>query len=93
MDAAQRRQLLAQAHHLKSRINVGKSGLTEAVVQAIRGHLEHVELLKIRLLMDDAAEVDLAGEEIARRVPCTFVGRVGHVGIFHRPSAGSEAPE
>ncbi len=88
MDPAQRRALKSQAHHLKSRMTIGKAGVNDAVIETIRKHFDHVELLKIRIIMDEAAEVDLAGGEIAARVPCEFVGRVGHVGIFHRQRDG-----
>lgn len=84
MDPAQRRALKTQAHHLKSRMTIGKAGVNNAVIETIRKHFDHVELLKIRMTMDEAAEVDLAGQEIASRVPCVFVARVGHVGIFFR---------
>lgn len=84
MDPAQRRALKTQAHHLKSRMTIGKAGVNNAVIETIRRHFDHVELLKIRMMMDEAAEVDLAGEEIAARVPCVFVARIGHVGIFFR---------
>lgn len=84
MDPAQRRTLKTQAHHLKHRMTIGKAGVNDAVIETIRRHFDHVELLKIRMTMDDAAEVDLAGEEIASRVPCEFIARVGHVGIFFR---------
>lgn len=88
MDAAQRRALKTQAHHLKHRMTVGKAGVNDAVIETIRRHFDHVELLKVRITMDEAAEVELAGAEIAARVPCEFVARVGHVGIFFRPRDG-----
>lgn len=84
MDPAQRRALKTQAHHLKHRMTIGKAGVNDAVIETIRRHFDHVELLKIRMTMDEAAEVDLAGQEIASRVPCEFIARVGHVGIFFR---------
>lgn len=88
MDPAQRRSLKSQAHHLKHRMTIGKAGVNDAVIETIRRHFDHVELLKIRMTMDEAAEVELAGDEIASRVPCVFIARVGHVGIFFRPRNG-----
>lgn len=93
MDPAQRRALKTQAHHLKHRMTIGKAGVNDAVIETIRRHFDHVELLKIRMTMDEAAEVDLAGGEIASRVPCEFIARVGHVGIFFRPRHGQSVSQ
>lgn len=90
-DAAQRRRLAVRAHHLKACLNVGRGGLTEAVLQEIRQAFGSTDLIKVRIRADNAAETDEVAAEMASRVPCHLVRRVGRVIVLYRPiMEGSE---
>jgi RNA-binding protein len=84
-----RRDLTAKAHSLEPGINVGAKGLTDAVVAQVRQALSRHELVKVRIRVDSVDEVDAAGKDLARRVPCHLVKRVGKVVILYAPKAGS----
>ena len=81
----ERRALKARAHRLKSRITVGKTGLTDSLIVQIRRALQEAELLKVRIQHPHREEVDRIAQRIAEQVPCELVGRTGFVATFYRP--------
>jgi RNA-binding protein len=84
MDAAQKRTLRSRANRLKSVMSVGKAGVTEEVIAGVRKLLESHELVKIRIVTDEPEEADAMGSELARRVPCELVGRMGRVILLYK---------
>lgn len=85
VDRALRRQLLTQANRLAAKVVVGRAGLTDAVVAQVRQVFEKIELLKVRVEAERGAEADEVGEQLAYRVPCHCLRRVGKVLILYRP--------
>ena len=45
------------------------------------------DLLKVRISTDDREECDRVAEELAARLPCQLVQRVGRVALLFRPAA------
>lgn len=82
---AARRELLRRGHSLKSQLTVGRAGLSDAFLAQVRQSFTHVDLLKIRLDGDSPAEADELAEELASRVPCHVVQRIGRVALMYRP--------
>jgi RNA-binding protein len=80
-----RRRLAGQGQRLKAKVMVGRGGATDAVVEEIRRALTHTELLKVRIEADTAAETDALANELASRVPCHLIRRVGRVALLYRP--------
>jgi RNA-binding protein len=85
----EKRHLRGLAHALKPLVQVGKSGITPAVVQAVAAALEAHELIKVRLV--EAAEMKKAAAlELAARTDSGWVGTVGHVVTLYRPQDDPE---
>jgi RNA-binding protein len=85
LDKALRKMLLAAGNRLPAKVVIGHSGLTDAVVSQVRHVFEKVELLKIRVEVEKGAEADAIGEELASRLSCHLVRRVGKVLLIYRP--------
>lgn len=87
---SERRALRARANRLKARLIVGRRRLSEPLLEEVRGELGREELIKVRLDEDDADEADRLAGELADRVPCHLVGRIGRVALlYRRPGGGS----
>ena len=78
------RKLKAAAQHLEPVVRVGKSGLTEAVLQSVEQALRARELIKIRFDHDREKRDVLAGK-IAEATGATLIMQVGKVALFYRP--------
>ena len=83
LDGHQRRHLRSLAHHLKPTVQVGKAGLTPAVLKAVDQALEAHELIKLRL-PGTKAEKREAIATLESRLGCMEVGMVGHVATIYR---------
>lgn len=58
MDKEKIYELRSQASQLKPVMNIGKNGITEAVVEEIRKHLKSSHLIKIKMLKSSREEKD-----------------------------------
>src|ERR1041384_2689046 len=68
----------------KPRPELGKGGLTEAVLQSVEQALRARELIKIRFDHDREKRDVLAGK-IAEATGATLIIQVGKVAVFYRP--------
>ena len=89
LTGAQRRHLRGLAHHLRPLVQVGRGGLSEAIVQAIDEALLAHELIKVRIVTEREQRGEWV-EEIERRLDCRSAGTVGHVVILYRPHPDPE---
>jgi len=78
LTGAQKKYLRGLAHHLKPVVQVGKSGVTEGVLESIGQALDVHELIKVKLTDPQGRKKELA-EEIAGRSGGAWVGLVGNV--------------
>lgn len=85
----QRRHLRGLAHRLEPVVQIGRQGLSDAVVAELDRALEAHELVKIRFLelRDEKAALAAAIDE---RLGAALVGTVGHVASFYRPARQRE---
>ena len=83
LDGHQRRHLRGLAHHLKPTVQVGKAGLTSAVLEAVDEALATHELIKVRLAGTKADKKE-AISTLEDRLRCAQVGMVGHVVTLYR---------
>lgn len=99
MDAEEKARLRAQAQSLTAVMNVGKSGLTDGVVEEVSRQLDEHRLLKVKLLpssREERARDDLA-EELAKRTRAELVEVRGNTAVLWRgkkpraPKPGSRA--
>ena len=80
----QRRHLRGLAHHLEPVVQVGKEGVTEAVLAAVRRALDDHELIKIKVLEGAPVDRDAAAPLLAAGAGAHVVGRVGRLVLLYR---------
>lgn len=83
---AQNRFLRGQAHGLKSLLQIGAKGLTDAVVAEVDGALEYHELIKVKVAAEDRDARDAMIGELVERSQAALVQRIGNVAVLYRPS-------
>lgn len=75
----QRSYLRALAHDMDPVVQVGKAGLSEAVVEQVREQLKAHELIKIRFAKECDVNPEQASDPLAAQVPCHVVQKAGRV--------------
>ena len=80
---AELKSLRKQAHHLRPTVFLGKDGLTETVVSALKESLDAHELIKVRFVDFKESKKDLA-RQLAMRSESELVGMIGHLAILFR---------
>jgi RNA-binding protein len=78
----QRRYLRGLANPLKALVQVGESGLSDAVIRALDDALEHHELVKVRL--QQPPDKKAIAQELAERTAAELCGLIGHTVILYR---------
>lgn len=86
IDSRQRKYLRGQAHALRAAVQVGRAGLTDAVLAQVDGELAHHELIKVRLEAEREDRAVLA-ERIAAATGSAIAGEIGRIVILYRPHA------
>lgn len=81
---AARKAMVARGHKLEPSIVVGRQGLTDMLVAQIRRAFERTDLLKVKVGVERGHDADSIGTEIAIRVPCVVVRRVGKTLLLSR---------
>jgi RNA-binding protein len=83
--------MLAASHALQPVVTVSAGNLTDAAVAQVRACFAHHELVKARIHADTGDECDVAAVELAARVPCELVRRIGRVALLYRPRTSQDA--
>ena len=83
LKASQKKNLRAQAHHLKPVVTVADKGLSESVMAEIEGALDFHELIKIKLRSDRDTRKAWA-KSIAEQCQAELVQSIGQVSCFYR---------
>ncbi len=86
---AQRRFLRGRAHALKPVVQVGNSGLTEAVALETERALHDHELIKVRARGSERAARQELFAQLAARTGSALVQQIGHVAVLYRPRPGA----
>lgn len=81
-----RRELIKRGHGLKAELSISAEEISDAAVEHVRAFLTARELGKVRIHADSAAECEAAAADLAGRVPCEVVSRVGRVVLLYRPA-------
>jgi RNA-binding protein len=79
----QRKALRGRAHRLEPIVQVGREGVTDAVVRAVDETLATHELVKVRLHEPEDKKADAAA--LAEGTRSALCGLVGHTVILYRP--------
>lgn len=76
--------LRALAHHLDPVVQLGKEGLSEAVVAAARTALETHELIKVKLPQIEKAERHALTTALATATAAHVAGEIGRVAVLYK---------
>ena len=85
LTAAMRRDLAARGNRVRATIVIGRQGVSDDVVAQLRRMFECIDLIKARVEVDRGAEADAVAKDLARRVPCHLVQRIGKVVLLYQP--------
>lgn len=83
LKGSQRKYLRGLAHKLKPVVQVGKLGLTEELLTAVREALDAHELIKLKF-MEFKDEKAALSQEIADKTDSELIGRIGNIAMFYR---------
>ena len=87
LSSKERRALAARGNRLKASVIIRADELSEATVAHVRNAFGERELLKVRISTDDREACSRAALELAKRIPCELVQRVGRVALLYRSKA------
>ncbi|WP_153733011.1 ribosome assembly RNA-binding protein YhbY [Sporosarcina obsidiansis] len=82
----QKRFLRSEAHHLQPLFQIGKSGLTEAILAQIDEALEARELLKVSILQNCEEDKTEIAERIGAFKGIEVVQVIGNTIVLYRES-------
>jgi RNA-binding protein len=80
----QRRYLRSLGHHLDALVQLGKHGLTDAVVEALDVALERHELVKVRLGTECPDDRDDVASALGPRVNAEVAQQMGRTILLYR---------
>lgn len=83
MEGYQKKYLRGLAHSFKPVVQVGQSGITGSVVDAVDAALLDHELIKVRL--HEPEDKRSLANHLARKSGAFLCGLVGHTVILYRP--------
>jgi RNA-binding protein len=81
----QRRFLRSLGHHLEPVVQVGKSGVTEAVTAAVENALVRHELIKVRCGSECPLDRDEVAATLAQALTAEVVQTLGRTLLLYRP--------
>lgn len=84
MTSKQRAYLRGLANSLQPIFQIGKSGLSDAIIKQLDDALEARELIKVHVLETAPEDVKNLGEQIASSTNCVFVQAIGSKLTFYR---------
>lgn len=79
--------LRSEAHHLNPVVQIGKSGLSETLLDQIDECLERRELIKVSLLQNTEETAKAVAEVIEETLHADVVQIIGRVLVVFRPSS------
>lgn len=82
----QRSYLKSLANKLNPSLQIGKTGLTESIIDELEVQLEHKELVKISVLENSPVLVGEIIDEILEETKAEFVQSIGSKLIIYRES-------
>ena len=86
LKSIQRSHLKGLAHDLKPTAQMGKNGLTEAVVQTISRALDDHELIKVKFISHKEEREELS-RTLAERTGSELVALIGNIAILYRQAS------
>ncbi len=87
LNGKQVRQLRAIAHNLDPALQIGKNGITDAVVRQAHDSLEAHEIIKCATQSNSPLATMDTGCELAERLKASLVQVIGHRFVLYRPTS------
>ncbi len=84
LSGAQRRYLRAQGHRLKPLVFIGRGGITDGVVDAVRDALDSHELIKISVPADGAKSRNEMGNTLSTMSGSHVAQTIGRIILLFR---------
>ena len=84
LDAAQKKKLKQDAHHLKPVIRIGQKGISDALISETDACLERHELIKVHVAGEERGERAALAAELTTRTGAELVHKIGKVFILYR---------
>jgi len=80
------KELKQKAKSLEPSVRIGKSGLTESIIDEIKIHLKKKNLVKVKLLKSSIQGKDkkAVARELAEKTSSVLVDRVGFVVVLYK---------
>ncbi|MFS0575291.1 ribosome assembly RNA-binding protein YhbY [Sporosarcina sp. 179-K 3D1 HS] len=82
----QKRFLRSEAHHLQPVFQIGKSGLTDAVIAQIEEALEAKELIKVNILQNCDEDKNEIAAKLEAREGLEIVQVIGNMLVLYKES-------
>lgn len=79
-----KRQLKAMASQMPSVVQIGKEGLSNAVIDSARAAITARELIKIHVLNNANLDAKETAEEMANMLGAELIQVIGHYGILFK---------
>ena len=89
LSSSQRSHLRRNAHQLEPVVLIGKNGVTDGTIEAVKKALNARELIKIKF-RDFKDNKQSISDEIAASAKCQIVGMIGHTVILFRQISDHE---
>jgi len=84
LDNKKKRELKAQAHHLKTIIQIGQHGVSENVIKETDNALNTHELIKVHIQDDDRDARQEAALLLAEKTNAELIHKIGKVFVLFR---------
>lgn len=78
--------LRSEAHHLQPLFQIGKNGLTEAVIHQVEEALEAKELIKVNVLQNCDEDKDEIAGKLVEREGIELVQIIGNIIVLYKES-------
>ncbi len=85
LTSKQKQHLKALAHSLSPVVQVGKNGVTEAILKDVNQALSDHELIKVQVLETSPTERVEVAMMLADKGSATVLGQIGRIVILYRP--------
>ncbi len=90
MDAKQKKELKAAAHHLKPVIRIGQKGMSDNLIAETNLALEKHELIKVHIQQGEREERLALAEQLANTTHAELVHQIGKTFILYRSNPPKE---
>lgn len=80
----QRAELKKVSQTLEPQLLIGKSGITDNLIEQIKDHLEKNEILKIKVLSNNTEEKDELVSKVLEMTEAEFVSSLGNKFVIYK---------